>query len=477
MKQSVDRSSGQIWEIIRGLLPIALVAMLARLSVAQDVFSQISKPIVLGIISLFHVPVADLGDAITIGRLNIPWTEDCAGVNMLVLLLAVAIWLNRQEPFNLAHWLRVLGMFPAAVIGNVLRVFSVVAYRSAFYPEVETPQLHYFFGLFWLVPFAFLAMPKSPRHLSARLFELIHVAAVIALLAPQTYGPGGLGMTIAVVIGLSHCHLPEKISRGRILALILWVLAAIFFSFANMESFWIPWMIVCPLMSDSKWLFSPAGVLLTLATHPLFAILPWGEVITWGVIAYVVWKKYILDQPDPPSVDPHVDWSWKERSILGAVAVLFLLPFLASTFFVGKKEMLLPPKIADSQIVPGDGFILTMPGQPKEINLVWYNPSGAHRHHTLTICLKYLGVELQQTKEDPSVFTDGKHWLREFYLQGGRLLSSHIQYVISTLVPGSSPGIHLIYVTDSQAMSAREFDDKTQRMAGQLFDATKSEHR
>ena len=467
---------GQIWDVVRGLLPIALVAGLARFSVAQDLFSRISRPIVTGIIGLFHVPVADLGDSITVGRLVIPWTGDCAGLNLLVLLLAVAIWFNRHEPCNWFHWLRSLGMVPAAIVANVLRVFTLSGYRELFYPAVETPQLHYFFGLFWLVPFAFLAMPRSPRHLTARLFELIHVAAVIALLAPQTYAVGGLGLTMAVVFGLSHCRLPERISKSRMIALGLWLLAAVVFCFARMDSFWLPWMIICPLMSDAKWVFSIEGGILTLATHPLFALLPWAEVITWIAIGYVVWKRYILDQPDPPTVDPHVDWTWKERSLLAGVSVLFLLPFLASSIFVGKIETLRPPKIAEIKSVPGDGYLLTMPGEEKGVSLVWYNASGASRHHTLKICLKYRGVELEPSEDDSNVFTDGTHWLREFFLQDGKLIPSHLQYVLSTMKPGSSPGVHLIYVTDSLLMSAREFDGKTQKMADELYRSINKEH-
>ena len=467
---------GQVWGVFRGLLPIALVAGLARFSVAQDIFSRISRPIIVGVIGLWHVPVSDVVDSITVGRLQIPWTGDCAGLNLLVLLLAVAIWLNRYEPFNLAHWLRILGMFPAAIFANVLRVFTLIGYREWVYPSIETPQLHYFFGLFWLIPFAFLAMPKSSRHLSARFFELIHVAAVIALLAPQTYNPGGLGLTIAVVLGLSHCRLPERISKYRMIALVLWLVAAAVLCFARMDSFWLPWMIICPLMSDAKWILSIEGAILTMATHPLFSLLPWAEVITWADIAFVVWKKFILDQPDPPTVDPHVDWSWRERSLLAVVSILFLLPFIASTIFAGKIEAILPPKIAEIKSVPGDGYLLTMPSQPRGISLVWYNATGSSRHHTMKICLKYRGVDLEPSDDDSNVFQDGNHWLREFFLQDGKLIPSHLQYVLSTLKLGSSPGVHLIYVTASVSMSAREFDNETQKMADELFQAIKKEH-
>ncbi len=464
-----DGSMREVWGIIRGLLPIVMVVALARISVAQDLFSLISRPIVIGILGLFHVSVANTGDTMRVGKLDIPWTSDCAGLNLLVLLLAVAIWLNRNEPFTLTHWLKILGMLPAAVIANVLRVFTLIGYRGIFYPAVETPQLHYFFGLVWLVPFALIAMPPSPRHLSARVFELIHVAAVIALLAPLSYGPGGVGMTLAVVLGLAHCELPEQISKYRLIALVAWLFAGGLFAFAGMESFWLPWLIVCPLISDARWIFSIEGAILTLSTHPLFALLPGAELITWVAIAFVVWKRFLVNQPYTRSTVSRQCWTWRERCLLTGVSILFLLPFLASTLFAAKTETLVPPKIAVSKPVSGDGFSIIMPGQPEGMGLVWYNPSGMHRHHALKICLKYRGVEIEQSRDDPDVFTDGFHWFREFFLQGGKLLPSHLQYVISTMKPGSSAGIHLIYIADSTAMSAKEFNQKAREMASELY--------
>jgi len=468
-QQPQNDKKGTFGGILQSLLPIALVAGLARVSVAQDVFSRLSRPVVIWILGVFHVAAADKGNTITVGRLDIPWTGDCAGLNLLVLLLAVAIWLNRHQPFDLGHWMRILGMIPAAVVANVLRVFTLIGYREIYYPAIEPPQLHYFFGLAWLVPFAFLAMPRSPRHVTARIFELIHVAAVIALLAPQTFAPDGLGMTMAVVLSLSHCRLPEGISKLRLLALGVWLLAAAIFAYSGMESFWLPWLVLCPLICNGKWVFSVPGIIITLATHPLFGLLPGASVITWATIAYVVWNQFIILHPSEGIVDEHVDWTWRERSLLVGVSVLFLLPFLSSTILSGKKETWIPPKSAITKTVPGDGVLLTMPGQTDQIGLLWYNPSGTHRHHTLKICLKYQGVEIEPLAEEPDVYTDGLHWFREFFLQDGKLIPSHLKYVISTLGPGKAPGVHLIYVANKAAMSAKDFDWTVRKMADDLF--------
>ncbi len=193
-------SETPVWEKFRWILPILVVVLLSRFSVAKDGFSYFSRPIVLGLINLFGGQATDHGTTITVGRLDVPWSGDCAGLNLLVLLLAVAVWMNRREPMGKRYWVRILMMIPAAAIANVLRIFMIIGYREVSYPAIESPQLHYFFGLALLVPFALFAMPKSTRSFSARVFELLHVAAVIALLAPNADGAQGAALTIAVML-------------------------------------------------------------------------------------------------------------------------------------------------------------------------------------------------------------------------------------------------------------------------------------
>jgi hypothetical protein len=102
--------------------------------------------------------------------------------------------------------------------------------------------------------------------------------------------------------------------------------------------------------------------------------------------------------------------------------------------------------------------------------LLWYNPSGTHRHHTLQVCLKFRGVEIEPVADNPDVFTDDSHWFREFYLQDGKLIPSHLQYTFSTLGPGKAPGVHLIYVADNLTMSAEKFNETAQKMANDLYE-------
>jgi hypothetical protein len=66
------------------------------------------------------------------------------------------------------------------------------------------------------------------------------------------------------------------------------------------------------------------------------------------------------------------------------------------------------------------------------------------------------------------VFTEGRHWFREFFLQEGKLLPDHSSYVKSTFRPWSDPGLHLIFVTLCEEQSPSEFSAECERLARQF---------
>lgn len=458
----------------RWVLPALVVVLLSQFSVAKDSFAELSRPLVLGIIRLFGGQAADLGHAIHVGRLEVPWSGDCAGMNLLVLLLALAIWMNRDQPMGGSYWLRLALMIPAALVANVLRVFMILGYRELFFPKVESPQLHYFFGLILLAPLSLLAMPKSPRAFSHRVFELLHVAAVVALLAPHADGVNGAALVIAVILGLSRCRLVEKITLKRGGAFILWLIAAAGIAVSGMESFWLPWLLVCPLLADSKWFFSLPGALVTLASHPLFTIAPGGDWLIWLIIAFAIWKSspHLAPVAEPGARQPAKATGWLA---LATAALLLPLPFLSSLIIAGQKEIWTPPADCVTEDVPG-GLLVTLPGQSPAIGTLWYDSEGVERHHKLAICLKYRGITLVPT-DTPEVFTDGKHWMREYYLQADKLHQNHLQYVLSTLGPGNGGGVHLILVSEQKSMTAEEFSRQAAVISQDLFTRIQEEKR
>lgn len=457
------KSPGSWSRIARGLVPLLVVGVLAQFAGTKDVFGELTRPVVLWILQALGVAAENAGDVMRVGHLEIPWTRDCAGTNLLLILLALAVWINRSEKISARYWLKIAAMIPAAIIANVLRVLTLIGYRAVAYPSIESPQLHYFFGLFWLVPFAMLAMPRGARPSSVLAFELFHAACVVALLAPAATAPGGVELTVAVVLTLAHCRLPEVVSRKRLFLTGVWVLAGVGIGLAAIESLWMPWLLLCPLVASAAWLRKPYGLVLLVACYPLFVLVPGSDWITWVAAAWAVWKEFGAPGNVEESSPEH-----PRRGLMAGASIFLVLPFLASTLLAGDTQKLVPPPELVVVEVPGEGFEIALPGQEDEIGLLWYGSQGAGRHHTLKVCMQYRGVSLEDTPGQPGVCHDDEHWFREFFLQGGRLIATYPDYLKATAVPRSSPGVHLIFVSKKESMTPAEFDQRAARLAAEL---------
>lgn len=441
----------------RLFVPVIVVALLAQLTAAQDFFGAMTKPVVLAVLGGLGFQATESAGMLTAGELVVPWSRDCAGLNLLVVLLAVTVWMQRHGRLDLGFWLRVAAALPAALAANIARVLTVVGYRAWFFPAVESPQLHYFIGLAWLVPFAMVLVPVDARGRLVSSLELMHAAAVLALVAPMADAPGGLALTLAAVLTLAHCRLPARATPIRWFGTVAWLVAAAGIVLAGVESFWLPWLLVCPLLLMRSWILSLEGVILLAGSQPMFQLLPGGHALTWLGLALAGWK--LLKCPPAPSFSQPSSspLPWLTRLALPLVAACFCLPFLGSTLVTPELANLNPPDTANLRKIPGDGFQVHLPGQPEDMGLFWYLPSGSQRHHTLKVCMKYRGITLRPASKNSAVMTDGEVWMREFFLLPQGLISSHADYVWATLRPGKTSGIHLIAVASCADMTESQF--------------------
>lgn len=457
----------------RTFFAAAFVAAAVLFTQSQDVLREITRPIVLGILRACGMHVADKGGAMSIGNLEIPWTRDCAGINLLLIMLALAVWVNREEKSLSKFWLRVVAMVPAALASNVLRVLTLIGYRMIAAPAVESPQTHYFMGFVWMVPFITLITPRAGRPATDAMLESLHAAAVVALLAPMTGMPNGGMITVASVMALSQCRIRRDLPGWRVALTALWMAAGAGVAMLNMESFWLPWLLCCPMLLDLRWIFSPAGMLVMLSTHSMFAMQSWAPFIGWTGIALAMgsWSK----KSAPPVQGRAVLEDWKQDAMAVSSATCFLVPFLASTLLSMGTAGWHPPETVRSRSLGNQGYEVRLPGQSADIALACYGAETKDRHHTVRVCLKYRGTELTTTAEDPLVHTDGKHWLREFFIQDGRLLADYPSYLKSTFSPGADPGVHLIFISPKERGTPQEFATASAGLAAAFHELVSEE--
>jgi len=77
------------------------------------------------------------------------------------------------------------------------------------------------------------------------------------------------------------------------------------------------------------------------------------------------------------------------------LAVVIVLPFIASTVDALLIPSLHPPSGVMAREVGANTYELHPIGQPRNVELAWYGPSGDGRHHTLSVCMRYRGSNLK----------------------------------------------------------------------------------
>jgi len=448
----MDRIDSSRSTLIRTLVAGLLVLSLMHTTRTTEALSWLTRPAVATMISVFGGHAADEGSNIIVGKLRIPWSRDCAGFDVLLVLWGLVLWSSRLDRVNRRFWIRMAMAVPASVVVNIARVLTIIAWRKAFYPAVESPQMHYFIGFVWLLPLLALFVPRGNRSRISYFVETGLLAAALSLVAPLAAAPGGGWVTACTLLLLAGQTWRNLTTRLDVLLATLWVGAAIFIAGAAMESLWLPWLLVCPWCFPRRWTLTPA-ILLLPGTIPLFAMkLPW---LTLPGVAAALW---LLLRPvrDTDRSDTAIALNWSTGLVL---LLMLLVPFTASTLGPALRDASVPPPGLMSQALEPGSFLLRFAGQPPELTMTWNAPSGSGRHHTLPVCVLYRGHAIHEEPTYKRIQTDDHLWLTEAFLMPDGKLYEYDGYLSQTLLPFTSAGVHLIAAAPNDSVSPKKFDE------------------
>lgn len=415
--------------------------------------------------TMLGLPVIFGDQQLQVGGLVVPWSDDCAGVAFFAILPLLACWRSWRENSPATLWQTLLLPWLLAAAANGLRVSGILVCRWWLQPAVESLQMHHFLGFVSLLLAVVVILPSS--HTRELRVQVLHLAGLLALLTPQLQAPGGWLIALCSMVVLAmRMRRADAISRRftNVGFTLLWGLAAAWIGFSQMESLWLPWLLVSPFFSRSS--MPLCGWLLLPGCLPLIAIQqPWSGIILLPICVVIL--RCLHWSPKTPDASFSITPSmWRQSFATLAV----MLPFAA--IGLGKQAVLrqeVPVATLRPQLVAPAQYELHLERQSPQIRVDWIGAQGGGRHHTLPVCMAFRGEHLHTVHDVSAVWTDGKVWRREYFLHEGQLLDRYPAYLKSSFWPTRSSGVHLIFSALSHAMSAQEFAEMTDALAKRVF--------
>ncbi len=431
--------------------------------------SGIVRPLVVWLLEAAGFAAANNVDGLQVGTLQVPWSPDCAGLNILATLWALTLWSRRNEPWSAQLWLRLALAVPVSLAANVARILTLIACRHVLFPAVESPQLHNFVGFVWLLPVLGWFMPADGRPRALRLFEAAYLSAVLSLLAPLVGGPGGSVVALATLLLMLQMRLRWEVAADGQAGVLAWAGAGVAIGFSAMESLWLPWLLSAPFFASARNLRVWDGWMLLAGTIPLLAMQPAGSALVVLASLCRAWRIRHGDATEfGAALAPAHDGPGIPARGLAAAGALLILPFAGSAIALLPGERISPPAVAMSRALGGNSYALRLPGQAPDLDVIWHGPQGGGRHHALNVCLRFRGIETRAVAGHPELLTDGRRWLREYFLHRENWLGSYGEYLAATLPPWSPAGAHVIVTSPVESMSAAAFSMGSDRLIARL---------
>jgi exosortase/archaeosortase family protein len=452
--------------MIRSLVALGVIFVLLHAANLTEALSYLSRPLVVAAASALGIEAVNRGTEIVLGGLVLPWTQDCSGVNTLIILWGVTLWANRHRPFDRRALLRLLLSVPAALLANTLRILTLAGYRYVFYPAWESEELHYLIGFLWLVPFLFLFVPDLRRMEAARWIEVLYLTLVLALVAPAIFSPGGSIVALSALFFLAHSGLSNPPPRRLKAAYAAWVAGALLIAWSDMESLWLPWLLVNPRLVSVKLLSSWSGLVILSGTLSVLAMRPEWQILVGIALAIGVYRMVRGEAPPRPSPSTQAPGAAEAVAMTLIGLAPFVLPGLVGTDHAVER----PPAGVMSRQLTFNSYQVRLTGQPADIRVYWYGAFGDGRHHSLASCMRFRGLILEPVPEQPEVLAGGGRWMRDVFIHQGELKTSYPDYLLASFSPFSPPGVHVILDAPEDAMSAAYFAQATERLAERLFE-------
>lgn len=460
MDLRIDSSS----KVIRNIVLLVTIFILLHFANITDVFSYLSRPMIILAAKIFGITAVDRGSYLLLGKLVLPWTRDCSGINTLVMLWGITLWANRSQLFGFFFIGRLLLCIPAALIVNVFRIYTLAAYRFVYFPEWETPQLHYFIGFLWLLPLLFLFVKDLRKKNWPQWLEVLYMAVVLALLAPVVFSPGGSVVTVCALFYIAHNHISGSSLKGMRRLNLLWGTLAMVIAWSRMESLWIPWLLVCPRFVDRRLLYSFSGLIILSGTISLLAMRTEWQIVVLLALAFQAYG--LLRKRDKPVPAPI--FSPPRLPEIVMLAFLTLVPFILPGVIGISHELERPPMGIMSKQLSFNSYKLRVGGQSSDISMYWYGSFGDGRHHALPACMRFRGIILEKDKQENSVYFGDNKWMREFFIHEKILKTTYHEYLLASFSPFASPGVHIIFEAPMDLMSSTYFSRASEQIVNQL---------
>jgi exosortase/archaeosortase family protein len=429
----------------------SIAASVALYFLLEPSWSALCRDSTFGVLSQFSSTALLEDDGIRVAYVRIPWSEACSGLNALAVMMGLAVWSGLTGSLS-AFWKRMILAVGIAFGLNVARSLSIAAARVALAPAWEGETAHFLLGFLWIAIGVSVFARATRDHVALDTSLWVHAACVLAVVSVVGSWPGG---RLAAGCGLTCLFMTARARAAKPSAIagLLWISVGIVIAWSQMESFWLPWLLSSPYSGGQVLHRSPTAGIVWLGTVPILSMQP----LAWWIVAPALALIFFrIAQSDTDLILVPAERRW--IPLVASIGVPFLLPH-----FIGMPgSQILPSPALMPRTVSDSAYLIRAPGQAADLAVLWFGETGGGRHHSIESCMTLRQVEIQRLGK---VIRRENVWVTEFFLHEGELHDTYASYLLSTVSPWSSAGIHLVFESPVASMDSDFFAKEAARTA------------